>query len=98
MRRGTTPRHTFQVDIDLTDAEVYITYAQNGSTVLEKTEENATISADKIIVELSQTDTLLFSAGVDVEIQIRYKKPNGTADASDIITVPVERILKDGAI
>jgi len=33
-----------------------------------------------------------------VEVQIRYVFPNGQADASNIMRVPAERILKDGVI
>lgn len=96
-RRGSTPTNTFNVNIDLTDATVYITYCQKGQTIVEKTNSDITITSDSIVVELTQEDTLKFSVG-DVEIQIRYVKEDGTADASNIITVSSARILKDGLI
>ena len=72
-RRGSTPTNTFNVNIDLTDATVYVTYSQKGQVILEKTNANMTINSDSIVVELTQEDTLKFSTG-DVEVQIRYVK------------------------
>lgn len=98
MRRGTTPSHVFNVDVDLTEATIFLTYCQGGKTVLEKTNEDLDITADSITVYLSQEDTLKFKDGVPVEIQLRYVTPSGKADASNIMLVGVERILKDGEI
>lgn len=95
-RRGSTPTNTFEVDLDLTGATVFITYRQNGKTILEKSED-VVITAEALTVELSQEDTLAFADG-PCEIQIRYVFPNGKADASNIITATAERILKDGVI
>ena len=51
MTRGTTPTHEFNTNVDLTDAKiVYITYMQNGETVVEKTIDDATIDGDKVTV------------------------------------------------
>lgn len=101
MRRGSTPTNTFTLDVDLSTATVYITYEQNGKTVLEKTGEDLTFTSDQngyyIAVTLSQEETLKFSEG-KVLIQIRYVFPNGTADASNIIQTTFERIIKDGVI
>lgn len=99
MRRGTTITNTFSTDTDLTTAEVvYITYKQNGRTVLEKSIEDLTITAEEITVELSQTDTLALMVGVPVQIQIRARWASGSAIASNIMTGDVERILKEGVI
>lgn len=97
MRRGTTPTHNFAVDIDLRDADVYITYAQGGRTVVEKTGDAITVTATKLETTLTQEETLRFIPG-DVEMQIRYKMPDGSADASEIMTIPVKRLLKEGVI
>lgn len=97
MRRGSTPTNTFDVDIDLRDATVFISYEQFGKVVLEKTNSDVTITETSIVTELSQEDTLKFVAG-DVLIQIRYVFPNGAADASNIIKTTFERIIKDGVI
>ena len=99
MRRGTTPSHTFTTDIDLTGAEViYITYKQNGMTVMEREIGDMSISPTEVTVELSQTDTLMFRAGGTVEVQIRARFQDGTAVASNIMTTTANRILKEGVI
>ena len=98
MRRGTTPTNTFTVDVDLRQATaMYVTYKQGGTVLLEKTLEDITVSEDKIEVELSQEDTLAFKNGT-VQIQIRAKFVDGSALASNIITVNMNAILKDGVI
>lgn len=97
MRRGSTPTNTFNVDIDLRDATVYVTYEQKGQIVLEKTGDDLTVTEDSITLELSQEDTLKFVPG-SVLIQIRYVFANGAADASNIIQTSAERIIKDGEI
>lgn len=96
-RRGSTPTNTFDVDIDLTGATVFITYTQGGTVVLEKSGADVNITPTALTVELSQAETLRFTAGA-AEIQIRYVFPDGAADASDIMRVSVDRILKDGVI
>ena len=99
MRRGTTPIHTFIPDIDLTGMEVlFITYAQDGKTILEKTIADVTYDGEKITVPFTQDDTLAFQTAKHVEIQIRARFPDGSAVASNILKVPVERILKEGEI
>jgi len=97
MRRGSTPTNTFDVDIDLTGATLFITYKQKGQTIIEKTNPDITVSSSSLVVSLSQEDTLAMCEGM-VEVQIRYVFPNGQADASNIMRVPAERILKDGVI
>lgn len=97
-RRGSTPVNIFKVDIDLTDATVFVTYAQNGDVVIEKTGADLTITENTISTTLSQQDTLKLDDSLLVEMQIRYVKPNGIADASNVITASVGKILKDGVI
>ena len=98
MKRGTTPTNTFKTNIDLTGATVFLTYSQRGRAVLEKTGDDLEISAEAIVTRLTQKDTLGFDALQKVSIQIRYVFPDGTAGASNIMTVTVGEILKDGEI
>ena len=101
IRRGTTPTHTFTVDVDLTQATaLYITYKQNDKVVVEKSIEDCTITAETVTVELSQAESLKFNASsnLPVEIQIRAKFVDGTAIASNIMESDVGRILKGGEI
>lgn len=96
-RRGSTPTNIFNVNIDLRDAKIYITYKQNGKIIVEKTGGDVSITEDKLITRLSQEETLRFNTGA-VQIQIRYVRQDGTADASNIIDTRAEEILKDGEI
>ena len=99
MRRGTTPTHTFNTSVSLAAAEViYITYQQRRQTVVEKTIDDITVAADTLTVELTQEETLLFDAKYPASIQIRARFIDGSAIASNIMTVPVDKILKGGAI
>ena len=98
MKRGTTPTNAFKTNIDLTGATVFLTYSQRGRVVLEKTGDDLEISAEAIVTRLTQKDTLGFDALQKVSIQIRYVFPDGTAGASNIMTVNVGEILKDGEI
>ena len=97
--RGTTPTNVFNTNVDLTDAEeIYVTYAQKGNVVINKYIEDLEVETNNVRVTLTQVDTLKLDTVYDVEIQIRALFDDGTAIASDIITVDVERILKDGVI
>lgn len=99
MRRGTTPKHTFTTDIDLTEAEViYITYKQQGEVIVEKEIQDIEASSEEISCELTQEETLQFSDPHDVTIQIRARFADGSAVASNIMKAPAEAILKDGVI
>ena len=107
MTRGTTSTHTFTLPDDLKTATIsalYITYAQRGETVLEKTLSDVTINDGVIICTLTQADTLKFEVldqhcGCDkVDVQVRLKTSDGVAMASDIMPVPIRDILKDGEI
>lgn len=98
MKRGTTPLHVFSVNRDLRGAKVYLTYRQGDDAIITKTNEDLDISETAVVVELTQSDTLLFKDSRPTEVQIRYVTDEGVAEASDIIKINVERILKDGVI
>ena len=102
MRRGTTPTHTFTVDLDLTTAqEIYLTYEQEqGLEVyeIEKTKADMEITADTIQVKLTQAETLKFNTTTKVKIQFRAIFEDGNAVASNIMTASADEILKEGEI
>ena len=99
MRRGTTPTHTFDTDVDLTDAVVlYLTYKQNGRIKVEKSLSDVTIEPYKVKVTLTQKETLSFDDEGDVRIQIRAKFADGNAVASNVIRTSAQIILKEGEI
>ena len=105
MRRGTTPVIVLNTGMDLSQvAKLYVTFAQEGNTIIEKDETECDIDEGKIIITLTQEDTLLFTHSNDrrrcnnVAIQVRVRFENGTAMASNIVTTNVKEILKDGEI
>ena len=98
MKRGTTPINTIKTNIDLTGATVFVTYSQSGRVVLEKSGDAVEISEEALVTRLTQRDTLGLKSTQKVNIQIRYVFPDGTAGASNIMTVDVGEILKDGEI
>ena len=98
MYRGTTPTNIFNVDLDISDAEViYITYKQDDTVVLEKTLSDITVEPKRLTVVLTQDDTLKLAPG-RVEIQIRARFRDSAAVASNIIKTTAEQILKEGRI
>lgn len=94
MIRGTTPTHTFRLSIDTsTITEVRITYAQLGKMVIEKTEKGVKMGEKSISLTLTQEESLKFSAGIDVEVQLKVLTNVGTVLASPVISLNVDKIL-----
>jgi len=103
MRRGTTPTITATVDADLTGMTLYLAFKQAGSAPLVKTDADLTVTvedgATTIETSLTQAETLALCEGVDVKVQLRAVTVGGAvALATDIASIPVERILQDGVL
>ena len=97
--RGTTPVHTITTAIDLTNAVViYVTYKQKRNVVLEKTKDDIDVTAEALMIPLTQAETLKFSDKDEVRVQIRARFPDGNAVASNIMVGTIGEILKDGEI
>lgn len=94
MKRGTTPTNRFAVERDLTGTKVFVTYAQDGNIVFEKTGDDVEVTETEIKCRLSQADTLALKEGF-VEIQISYVTSTGEVDRTDIMRTTADRILKD---
>lgn len=103
MYRGTTPVHTitFDEEVDLTEWEqIWVTYESRGN--------ERTFTIDELVVDaenssikvmFTQEDTLAFMNSDTCEIQLRFRKSNGKAGVTNIISnYPIGRILKDGVI
>lgn len=101
MIRGTTPTLEFTLPFDTSlIAEMYVTIAQGEKTVLEKTLSDCNCSGTSVSLTLTQEDTLRLQQQprLQGEIQIRVRTTAGEAFASDIMSVYVGRILKEGVI
>lgn len=99
MIRGTTPRLEFTLPFDVDQiADAYVTLSQQFGAVIEKRLEECESEGNKLIVRLTQAETLRLKAGRTTEIQIRVRMRSNDALASNIICVNTDRILKDGVI
>lgn len=102
MIRGTTPTHTFNVDLDLRLATIYVTYMQNGKVLFEKGNEDiVTIEEGYFLLRFSQEETLTIKAcncASSIKIQIRAIFPDGSTVVSNVMTTSVRDILRDGVI
>lgn len=100
MRRGTTPAIKVRLKgIELSTLQsLYLTFEQ-GNIELTKNLDDVTIDAsdNSLSVTLSQQETLGFNDG-DVKVQIRAMTVDGDAIASNIKTVSLGHILKEGVI
>ena len=97
--RGTTPTLTIQCDFDVASCkELYITFQQN-KTVLEKRLSDINYVGKVITIKFTQEETLMFDdmAGV-VYVQIRGTDTHGNAFATNISSMDVNRILKEGVV
>ena len=99
MRRGTTPTFSFEVDLDLTGWETYITFEQRSREITRK--DAAIVPANEgegciAEVELTQAETLSFKPGL-AHAQLRAVK-DGKAVASTIFDFEVTDVLLGGEI
>lgn len=114
MYRGTTPTITINCDIDVSEfvtmwvtfrTQQLATYAPpKQAEVTKHLGDEGVDATDKVVtVSLTQADTLLLGSlspdeDQQVEVQIRGRTEAGRAFASNIMTAPLSRILKDGVI
>ena len=99
IRKGTTPTHIFNTNVDLTEAvALYVTYKQGGRVVIEKDKSECEITSTNVTTKLTQADSLKLNETQTVEMQIRARFSDGTAIASNIMTAEAGRVLKGGEI
>ena len=96
MIRGTTPTHIFNLQIETeTIKKVRVTYAQNDRILVEKTENDVTLTPTAIKLTLKQEDTLKFAANMPVQIQLKVLTSGDVVLASPVKTIPVRVILNE---
>ena len=99
VRPGTTPIISFYLPFDFSLVEeLWFTLAQRGTELFTKNKEELKVEGSKIIVELTQEETLRLNQGQKVDIQVRIRTTGGDALASQIVQVEVDKILKGGVI
>lgn len=98
MYRGTTPTFTFTLQFDASSIDnAYATFAQSGEVKIDKSLEDMQIDGKKLILKLTQEETLLLKGNSGVEIQLSVRVGSNVM-RSKIMTVTVNRILKEGLI
>ena len=96
---GCTEEHRFRFPFEAEEvAAVYITYQQNGKTVLEKTAESCHIADGYLLVYLTQEDNIRLECNCDVRMQIRVRLTNGRLVKSCACTTITDELLKKEAI
>ena len=96
MFKGTTPTHTFNVDVETSLIQtVKITYTQKDRVVLVKRTDECTIGDGVITTRLTQEDTFLFEEDVLVTVQVRLLTFDGDALASAPMMMSVGKCLDD---
>lgn len=99
MIRGTTPTLEFTLPFEVESlSTLYVTFKQLGRTVIERELKDCRYDGKVLYVDLTQNDTLSFTAGQQVDMQIRAKFTSGKAVASEIMTTSVQRVLKGGVV
>ena len=100
MFRATTPTHTFTLDVSTSTCdEILVTYKID-DVVLNKHYENGTLPAGmtfdnkKVIIKLTQEETLTFPAGKPVKVQLRARIGTDVLDTS-IFKVTVNEALNE---
>lgn len=106
---GTTPHidFLFEDDFDMTDlVQVWITF-KTPKLETKEYEKTYTITDDNVLIDaehfriglnLSQEQTLEMEGLNNVECQLRFLFDDDTAPITNIVTIPIERILKGGVI
>lgn len=99
MYRGTTPSIILKItglsEIELD--KIYVTIEQR-AVVIEKNNDEIEINGDVAKFSLTQKETLSLTAGINARLQVRALSKSDVAYASQILALPVDDILKDGAI
>lgn len=94
MTPGATPTHTFNLPISTDDiAAVRVTYEQDGHILFKKKMEECELTENKVIVRLSQKETLLFDSNTIARMQVKARAKDGTVYISNIIKKPTNIVL-----
>ena len=101
MKRGTTPTISFKTPYKATLIEDgYITFSRKGQVFkeIEFSDDRVSIQDGFILVTFTQEDTLEFNSRASYSVQLRILLQGDKAVASNIISMPIGSILKNGVI
>lgn len=101
MIRGTTPTLQFTISGDVAVSniqEMWLTFAQFGEIIINKSRNEMEIDGNVVTVTLSQEETLKLKSGKQINMQLRILLTDGTALASGVKRFTIGDVLKDGKI
>ncbi len=101
MIRGTTPTLIFKTPYTAEQIELgYVTFSRKGIVFMDIpfSDERVHIDDNSISVTFTQEDTLRFNSRAVYTVQLRILLEDNLAVASNIMTMPVDSILKNGII
>jgi hypothetical protein len=92
--QGTTPKQSYELPFSTSLLDkVSITYRQKGVTILKKEMKDCQLSENKIIVSLSQEETMMFSPLYIVNVQLKIKALGGEVQGSEEYRLSVKEIF-----
>ena len=87
---------TIQTPEDPTNySAILITFAQDGTNLINKTESDVTFDDNKVIVQLDQNETKTFTCGKKAYLQIRCYESQYNAPGSMVWGIDVYPALND---
>lgn len=96
---GTTPIICFYLPFEFdVVAEMWFTVSQRNTELFTKSKNEVDVEGSKVIVRLSQEETLRLNPSQKADIQVRFRTTGGDALASQVVTLEVDKILKGGVI
>jgi len=94
-RRACSYEATIKTPVDpSTYSAILVTFRQ-GDIIVNKTEDDVTLTSTSVVVQLTQEETALFEAKKKVHLQIRCYASEYDAPGSKIWTMVVEDALDD---
>ena len=91
---GKTQTHTFNLPFEVSLVQaVRVFYAVGGKVVLQKNTADVILEGSKIVVHLTQEDTLKFKGSEAVEIQLQVLSPSKDAIVSTLHRVGILKFL-----
>ena len=101
MIRGTTPTLRFKIPYTTEQIQLgYIAFSRKGKVFLDIpfSNERVLLEDNYIYLTFTQEDTLMFNSRTVYSVQLRILLQDNIAVASNILTIPVDSILKNGVI
>ena len=95
-RRACSYEATIKTPVDPSNySAILVTFQQGGVNLVEKTENDVTLTSTSVIVKLTQAETAMFEAKKNMYMQIRCYAGTYDAPGSKVWTIPVEAALND---